>query len=110
MKIQSLILAAGLSLMAGAAFADGGGVATLQSPVAKPISLIAGDGFWDCAGASCTAGAASDQSLTVSACKTIVKAVGPVSSFSVGSGKLPEKLLAKCNTAAAPTAAVASAH
>ena len=97
MKIQSLILAAGLSLMAGSAFADGGGVATLQSPIAKPIELIARDGYWNCAASSCTAGGATDQSLSVSACKTIVKAAGPVTSFKVGSGALPDKLLAKCN-------------
>ena len=109
MKIQSLILAAGLSLMAGAAFADDGGVATLQAPIAKPIEVIAGDGYWNCAATSCTAGSATDQSLTVSACKTIVKAAGPVSAFKVGSGALPDKLLAKCNGVAAP-AAVASAH
>lgn len=97
MKIQSLILAAGLSLMAGSAFAADGGVATLQTPIAKPIELIAGDGYWNCAGTSCTAGGATDQSLTVSTCKTIVKAAGPVSSFKVGGGALPDKLLAKCN-------------
>jgi hypothetical protein len=92
-----MILAAGLSLMAGSAFAQDGGVATLQSPLAKPVEVIAGDGYWNCAASSCTAGGATDQSLTVSACKTIVKAAGPVSSFKVGSGVLPDKLLAKCN-------------
>ena len=97
MKIQSLILAAGLSLMAGSAFAADGGVATLQTPIAKSVEVIAGDGYWTCAASSCTAGGATDQSLSVSACKTIVKAAGPVTSFKVGNGALPDKLLAKCN-------------
>ena len=109
MKLRTLMAALALSACAGSALADGVGQATLLSPISKPVSVIAGDAFWNCAGASCASGGATDQSLTVSACKTIVKAVGPVSAYSIGSSALPANLLAKCNTAA-PAPTVASAH
>ncbi len=110
MKLRTLLAAAALSACAGSALADGVGQATLQSPISKPVSVIAGDAFWNCAGASCVSGGATDQSLTISACKTIVKTVGgPVSAYSIGGSALPANLLAKCN-AAAPSPTVASAH
>jgi len=100
LKIRVLLLSATLSAIAGAAFADGAGVASLQTSVAKSKSLMAGDGYWVCKGDSCTTEAATDASLNVSACRTIVKAAGPITSYSIGSESLPANLLAKCNAAA----------
>ena len=108
MKLRTVLAAAALWACAGAALADGPAQATLASPLAKPTSIIAGDAFFNCAGTTCAAGAATDQSLTVSACKTIVKEAGPVTAYSVGGAALPARLLDKCNGVVAPT--MASAH
>jgi hypothetical protein len=97
MKFRVLALAAAVSALAGAALADPAGQASLASPVAKTTNVIAGDGYWTCQASTCTSGAATDQSLTVSACKTIVKAVGPVTAYSIAGRALPDNLLAKCN-------------
>jgi hypothetical protein len=105
MKIQILALAAAVSAMAGAAFADGPAQATLQTPVAKTINVIAGEAYWTCEGPACTAGGASGQSLTVSACKEIAKAVGPVTAYTVDGSSLSATQLAKCNASV-----MASAH
>lgn len=99
MKIQILALAAAFSALASAALADGGGQASLENPVAKPINVIAGDGYWACAGTSCLSSSATDQSLTIDACRTIVKAAGPVTAYSISGSNLPAPLLARCNGA-----------
>jgi hypothetical protein len=100
LKFQTLALALAFSALAGAALADGPAQATLQNPVAKTINVIAGDGYWTCEGSTCSAGGASDQSLTIDACRTIVKAAGPVTAYQVDGRNLPDALLAKCNGAA----------
>ena len=110
MKLRTLLAAAALSACAGSALADGVGQVTLQSPISKPVSIIAGDAFWNCAGSACASGGATDQSLTVSACKTIVKTVGPVSAYSIGGSTLPANLLAKCNAAAPAPTVASTAH
>jgi hypothetical protein len=97
LKFQTLVLAAAFSALAGAALADGPAQATLQNPVAKPFNVIAGDGYWACQGSTCSSGSASDQSLTIDACRTIVKAAGPVTTYAVDGRSLPDALLAKCN-------------
>lgn len=106
MKINTFALAAVLSALAGAALADGPARADLVTPIAKPIDLIAGDGYWRCQGSTCASGAATDQSLSIEACRTIVKAVGPVTAYVVGGGSLRPAALARCN-AAAPAAKIA---
>jgi hypothetical protein len=97
MKLQTLVLAAVISALAGAALADGPGLATLQNPLAKPISIIAGDGIWTCQGENCATGSASGQSLTIEACRTIVKAAGPVTAYAVDGSSLRPTPLARCN-------------
>lgn len=97
MKIRVIALAAALSALAGSALADGPTQATLQHPLASPVQVIAGDGVWDCSGNACVSGSATDQSLTISACKAIVQAAGPVSAYSVGGSSLNEAQLARCN-------------
>jgi hypothetical protein len=101
MQARILVLAAALSALAGAAEAEGAASATLQSPVAKPIHVIAGDAYWTCEDAVCAAGSASGQSLSIDACRAIVKAAGPVTAFTVEGASLRPALLAKCNAIAA---------
>jgi hypothetical protein len=100
MKFRVLALAAAFSAVAGAALADGAAQATLRSPLAKPVDVIAGDAYWSCQGTVCASGAATDQSRTVSGCKELVKVVGALSAYTVAGVALPEAQLAKCNTAA----------
>jgi hypothetical protein len=102
MKIQIFALAAALSAIAGTAFADGAAQATLQTPVSKTINVIAGEAYWTCKGSACTAGGASGQTLTVSACKAIAKEAGPVTAFGVDQNSLTVGQLAKCNAVAKP--------
>jgi hypothetical protein len=101
MKIQILSLVVAISAVAGAANAEGAAIAALQSPLSKPIDVIAGDAYWTCEGVACTAGSASGQSLTVDACRTIVKTAGPVTAYTVDGASLRPPLLAKCNAIAA---------
>ncbi|MDR3513123.1 MAG: hypothetical protein P4L73_15910 [Caulobacteraceae bacterium] len=100
MKIQAIALAAALSALAGSALADGRAQATLQAPLTKPVTVLAGDAFWNCQGAACVAEPASEQILTVSACRTLVKQTGPLATYSIDRTNLPANLLARCNTAA----------
>jgi hypothetical protein len=98
MTIRVLALAAALSALAGSAFAYGGATqATLLHPVATPVEVIAGDGVWNCAASACTSGSATEQSLSVSACKTIVKQAGPVTAFTVSGASLKDAEIARCN-------------
>jgi hypothetical protein len=101
MKVQMLTLALAATALAGAAKAEGSAVAALQSPVPKVINVIAGDAYWTCEGAVCAAGSASGQSLSIDACRTIVKAAGPVTAYTVDGASLRPPLLAKCNAIAA---------
>jgi hypothetical protein len=101
MKIQILALALTLSAVAGAANAEGAAIAALQNPLPKAINVIAGDAYWTCAGAACTTGSASGQSLTIDACRTIVKTAGPVTAYTVDGSSLRPPLLARCNAIAA---------
>jgi hypothetical protein len=101
MKIQVIALAAALSASAGSALADGRAEAALKTPLANPVTVMAGEAFWTCQRLTCVAEPASDQVLTVSACKTLVKAAGPITAYAIDRQTLPANLLAKCNTAAA---------
>jgi len=96
-----IALALAVSALAAGANAEGAAVAALQAPLAKPINVIAGDGYWACQDAICVSGSASGQSLTVEACRAIVKAAGPVSAYTVDGSSLRPPLLARCNAIAA---------
>jgi hypothetical protein len=102
MKSLYLIFAAAtLAAMANEASAEGAATATLQNPLAKPIHVIAGDAYWTCEETLCAAGAASGQSLSIDACRSIVKAAGPVTAYTVEGSSLRPTLLARCNAIAA---------
>jgi hypothetical protein len=99
-KIHTLVLALIFSATAGAALADGRAEAKLLAPLAKPVTVMAGEAFWTCQGSNCVAEPASEQILTVSACKAVAKAAGPISAYGVDRRALPANLMVKCNAAA----------
>ena len=101
MKTLILSIVIAISALAGAANAEGAAIAALQNPLPKAINVIAGDAYWACEGAACTTGSASGQSLTIDACRTIVKTAGPVTAYTVDGSSLRPPLLAKCNAIAA---------
>lgn len=100
MKFKLIMLAAAVSALAGPALADGRATATLKAPLDKPVTVLAGDAFWNCQGSTCVADPASDQVLTVSACRILVKQAGALTSYAIDRSQLPPNLLARCNTAA----------
>jgi len=97
--LKSFALAAAMSLAAFAvAHADGSFAnANLASPVAKPTQVIAGGAVWTCDGASCRAPATSDRTLSVSACKALVREVGPVTTYGVDKSLLSKDELTRCD-------------
>ena len=103
MKLQTLVLAAALSALASRRPWPPMVQASpcCKTPLAKPISIIAGDGIWTCQGENCATGSASGQSLTIEACRTIVKAAGPVTAYAVDGSSLRPTPLARCNTVSA---------
>jgi hypothetical protein len=97
MKFQVIALAAALSALAGSALADGRAQATLQTPLNKPITVVAGDAFWNCAGAACIADGATEQVLTIEACHTLEKQTGPITAYGIDKTPLPSHQLDRCN-------------
>ena len=94
--IKSIALGAVLSLAAVAAQAAPV-VATLQSPLAKADTVLAGDIAWDCQGATCTSGEVHNDTFSIETCRALGKQVGAVSSFISARGSLDDAKLAKCN-------------
>jgi hypothetical protein len=102
MKLQALALAVALSAAtAGAAYADPPGQATLAHPVSAPLHPVAGGATWACEGSSCaTVSEYVAEVMSVWSCKTLVREVGPVVSYSQGGRALPPAALASCNSVA----------
>jgi hypothetical protein len=94
MKLQILAAAAALSLaFAGASIAaDAKVVATLKSPVAAKIKVVAGGAVFNCEGTTCVALTAPSRTDTSKGCKALTKEVGVVVAF----GTLDSDGLAKC--------------
>jgi hypothetical protein len=59
---------------------------------------------WNCAGATCVALVAPDESFGPSSCKDLAKVVGHVASYASDTKTLDGKAMAKCNTGVAPAA------
>ena len=97
MMIRTLALVAAFSAVAGAALADGRAEATLQKPVPSAVKTIAGDAAWSCLGTVCAAFPATEAVQSVSVCKALVKAAGPVASYSYDGKAFPPDLIARCN-------------
>ena len=100
MKIQMLALAAALSMAAGSAFAEDTAQATLKTPVSTETHAVAGGATWVCSGSSCvTTSETIGDTLSVWSCKTLVRSVGPVTSYSLGAKSLTPAQVDRCNKA-----------
>lgn len=101
MNLRMLTAAAVISLsFAGAAFADGKVSASLATPVAAKIKVVAAGALFVCEGSTCVASSAQGRTVTVSGCKELVKAVGAVTAFSNGKRAIEGEALANCNAVA----------
>jgi hypothetical protein len=107
MKLAIATAIAALTL-AGSAFADTTLTATLASPGGS-AKFIAAHAVWNCAGSTCVASIAPDDSLGVAGCKELAKHIGHVSSYAGDAKSLDSKSLEKCNTSAASPAAIGTA-
>jgi hypothetical protein len=101
MKLRTFAAACAalVSLSATAALASEPVTAKLQQPVAQPIKFIAGGAVFQCAGDTCTAGAATSQTYDTSTCKTVAARVGLVTQFG-DHRKFSDSRLAACNASA----------
>lgn len=103
MKLHFVVAAAAvasLSFLAPAAQAREPVVAKLRGSVAERTKVVAGGAVFQCVGAACVTAAPNDRTMAVSACKELVKAVGPVESFGDKLKQLEADKLAACNAGA----------
>jgi hypothetical protein len=96
--------------MAGAAFADTRVNLTLETPKPAKTKLIAAHAVFVCENATCVAGVAPDDSITVSTCKEVVRKVGRVSAYGSEYKALSAEQLASCNAAAPAPATTQAAN
>lgn len=98
MKMLAAAAALALTCAAGAATAETAfAEATLAQPLTKPTQVIAGGAVWSCDASSCSAPATSDRTLSVSACKQLVKEAGKINTYRVDRHALTADEVAKCN-------------
>lgn len=101
MKLSRVIAAAAavapLSVLAPAAAAKEPVVAKLRNNVAERTKVVAGGAVFQCVGGACVSAAPNDRTIAVTACKELVKAVGPVESFGDNLKQLDADKLAACN-------------
>jgi hypothetical protein len=93
--------------LAGAAFADTTLTATLATP--QTAHFIAAHAVWNCAGTTCVASIAPDDSASASGCQELAKKIGHVISYAGESKTLDARGLEKCNKEAASPAAIGTA-
>jgi hypothetical protein len=101
MKLLTLAAAcaAVATLSAAPAFAAEPVIAKLAQPVSQATKFIAGDAVFNCEGDSCIANAATSQTFSTSACKTVAAKVGAVVSYT-GAKALDDSRLSACNSVA----------
>ncbi|MEN9855542.1 MAG: hypothetical protein RLZZ157_668 [Pseudomonadota bacterium] len=94
--LASLVLA----LTATSAFSAFNNVTVkLVTPLAQPNdSLIALSTVWNCAGDTCI-GKLDRKGPSVRDCRQLMRAVGPVAAFTVGTKSLDDSGIAACNAA-----------
>ena len=91
------VLAAAMTFgIAGAALADGNITATLNTPVAKPTEVIAGDTLWSCADKACIVKTPGPDSASWMECRKLVAQLGKVTAY----GALEDNKIAMCNAGA----------
>jgi hypothetical protein len=108
MKLALATAFAALSL-AGTAFADTRLTATLDTPTSAPAKFIAAHAVWNCAGSTCVASIAPDDSVGVGGCQDLARKVGHVASFAGEAKALDSRGLEKCNKTAATPAPIGTA-
>jgi hypothetical protein len=108
MKFALAAAIAAISL-AGSAFADTRVVATLDKPQTTPASFIAAGAVWNCAGTTCVAQIAPDDSAGVSGCQELAHKIGPVTAYAGEARALDGKGLERCNKSARAPAAIGTA-
>ena len=108
MKLAIAAAFAALS-MAGSALADTRLTATLDTPTAAPAKFIAAHAVWNCAGTTCVASVAPDDSAGIDGCQDLAHRIGHVAAYAGESKSLDAKGLEKCNKSAASPAAIGTA-
>jgi hypothetical protein len=102
MRLYAILASLGLALTATAAFATvmSASSVKLVTPVTTPnTAIIALNTGWSCTGDTCTA-MLDRKAPAVRDCRQIVRAVGPVAAFTVGTKSLDEAGIAACNAPA----------
>lgn len=94
---------------AGAAHAQSGGAATLQSPLASPARPIIDGAQWRCTGATCVTANQGEPQPALRACKRFAAQMGAVSAFTYAGRAVTAEQLAECNTRARQTGSAAAA-
>jgi len=87
------------TLSAAPAFAAEPVVAKLQTAVTQPVKFIAGGAMFKCEGDTCVANAATSETFSSGACKTVASNVGPLASFT-GLKAMDDARLGACNSVA----------
>lgn len=101
MKLLTLAAAcaAVATLSAAPAFAAEPVVAKLQTAVTQPVKFIAGGAMFVCESDTCVANAATSETFSSGACKTVAAKVGAVASFT-GVKAMDDTRLGACNSVA----------
>ena len=101
MKLLTLAAAcaAVATLSAAPAFAAAPVVAKLQTAVTQPVKFIAGGAMFKCEGDTCIANAATSETFSSGACKTVASNVGTITSFT-GVKAMDDARLGACNSVA----------
>jgi len=101
MKLLTLAAAcaAVATLSAAPAFAAEPVVAKLQTAVTQPVKFIAGGAMFKCEGDTCIASAATSETFSSGACKTVASNVGTITSFT-GAKAMDDARLGACNSVA----------
>ena len=101
MRLKGIIASLTLALTASAAFAAYSNVTVkLVTPMSQPNSaLIALNTAWNCAGDTCV-GKLERKNPAVRDCRQLMRAVGPIAAFTVGTKSLDAAGVVACNAPA----------
>lgn len=102
MKTQLIAAAAAVLLSAVASSAGAASIVTakLETPLTMAKKPIAGSAVFSCAADICTAVSTNSDTGSRTACRQLVRVVGPVSAFGSEDKPLSTEQLAACNVAA----------
>ncbi|WP_372781875.1 hypothetical protein [Phenylobacterium sp.] len=85
--------------VAAPAFAAEPVIAKLQQPVSQPVKFIAGGAIFKCEADTCVASAATSETFSTGACKTVAANVGAVTAFT-STKTMDDTRLGACNSVA----------